>query len=516
MSSRDLLDLIWIVPALPLFGAIVLLLFGKRIGEPFAGWIATTLVGLSFIASLVMFFAMLDLPSEVRVNIVTLYTWLPAGALHVDMGFYADTLSVTWILLITGVGSLIHLYSIGYMHGDERFSRFFAYLNLFVFSMLMLVLGSSFLVTFLGWEGVGLCSYLLVSFWFERNAAAVAGKKAFVTNRVGDVGFLLAMFLIFASYGSLNYAAIPAGAHGIASGTATAIALLLLVAAIGKSAQIPLHLWLPDAMEGPTPVSALIHAATMVTAGVFLLCRAHVFLDVSRDAGTVVAWVGGITALLAGTVAILQPDIKRVLAYSTVSQLGYMFLAIGIHAYTAAVFMVLCHAFYKGCLFLGAGSVIHGNHDVQDMRVMGRFRKFMPYTAGADGGRVARHRRRAAAVGLLLQGRDHQPGVPARRVRPVGRRHHRRRLHRGLHDPPHLAHVLRQRALRDRRARGTPSSRSCRAVRARTSRAPSPLPPASSTRTPTTTPTATPRPPCRTAIRWPRRWVTRRTSRRRS
>jgi NADH-quinone oxidoreductase subunit L len=383
VSARDLLDLIWIVPALPLFGAVLLLLFGKRIGEPFSGWIATALVGLSFVASIVMFFAMLDLPHEVRVHVVTLYTWLPAGALHVDMGFYADPLSVTWILLITGVGSLIHLYSIGYMHGDERFSRFFAYLNLFVFSMLMLVLGSSFLVTFLGWEGVGLCSYLLVSFWFERNAASVAGKKAFVTNRVGDVGFLLAMFLIFASYGSLNYAAIPVGAHSISSGTSTAIALLLLVAAIGKSAQIPLHIWLPDAMEGPTPVSALIHAATMVTAGVFLLCRAHVFLDLSNDAGTVVAWVGGITALLAGTVAILQPDIKRVLAYSTVSQLGYMFLAIGIHAYSAAVFMVLCHAFYKGCLFLGAGSVIHGNHDVQDMRVMGRFRRFMPYTAGA-------------------------------------------------------------------------------------------------------------------------------------
>ncbi len=383
MSSRDLLDLVWIVPALPLLGAAVLLLFGKRIGEPIAGWIATTLVGLSFAWSIVMFFAMLDLPSDARVNVVKLWTWLPAGALHVDMGFYADTLSITWILLITGVGSLIHLYSIGYMHGDERFSRFFAYLNLFVASMLILVLGSSFLVTFLGWEGVGLCSYLLVSFWFERNAAAVAGKKAFVTNRVGDVGILLAMFLIFASYGSLNYAAIPAGAHGIASGTATAIALLLLLAAVGKSAQIPLHLWLPDAMEGPTPVSALIHAATMVTAGVFLLCRAHVFLDVSGDAMTVVAWVGGITALLAGTVAILQPDIKRVLAYSTISQLGYMFLAVGIGAYSAAVFLVLCHAFYKGCLFLGAGSVIHGNHDVQDMRVMGRFRKFMPYTAGA-------------------------------------------------------------------------------------------------------------------------------------
>jgi NADH-quinone oxidoreductase subunit L len=381
VSARDLLDLVWIVPALPLLGAVVLLLFGKRIGEPLAGWIATTLVGLAFVASLVMFFAMLDLPHEARVDIVDLYTWLPAGRLHVDMGFYADTLSVTWILLITGVGSLIHLYSIGYMHGDERFSRFFAYLNLFVFSMLMLVLGSSFLVTFLGWEGVGLCSYLLISFWFERNAAAVAGKKAFVTNRVGDVGFLLAMFLIFASYGSLNYSAMGAGVRGISSGTATAIALLLLLAAVGKSAQIPLHLWLPDAMEGPTPVSALIHAATMVTAGVFLLCRAHVFLDASSDAMTVVAWIGGITALLAGTVAIVQPDIKRVLAYSTVSQLGYMFLAVGIGAYSAAVFMVLCHAFYKGCLFLGAGSVIHGNSDKQDMRVMGRFRKYMPLTA---------------------------------------------------------------------------------------------------------------------------------------
>ena len=328
-----------------------------------------------------MFFAMIDLPAEARANTVTLWTWLPAGTLDVDMGFFTDPLSVTWLLLVTGVGALIHLYSIGYMHGDPRFSRFFAYLNLFAASMLILVLGSNFLVTFLGWEGVGLCSYLLVSFWFERNAAAVAGKKAFVTNRVGDVGFLIAMFLIFSSYGSLDYAAMGVGAELVSSGTATAIALLLLLAAVGKSAQIPLHLWLPDAMEGPTPVSALIHAATMVTAGVFLLCRAHPFLEASPDAATVVAWVGGVTALLAGTVAIVQPDIKRVLAYSTVSQLGYMFLAVGVGAYSAAVFMVVCHACYKGCLFLGAGSVIHGNHDNQDMRIMGRFRRFMPYTA---------------------------------------------------------------------------------------------------------------------------------------
>jgi NADH-quinone oxidoreductase subunit L len=384
-ASRDLLHLAWIIPALPLFGAAFLLLFGKRIGEPLAGWIATALMALAFVWSLVMLSALLNLPVDARASVLNtnaLWSWIPAGTFHVDMGTFADPLSITWALLVTGVGTLIHLYSIGYMHGDERYSRFFAYLNLFAASMLILVLGSNFLVTFLGWEGVGLCSYLLISFWFERNSAAVAGKKAFVTNRVGDVGFLLAMFLIFVSYGTLNYSAVGPGAHAVSNGTATAIALLLLLAACGKSAQIPLHLWLPDAMEGPTPVSALIHAATMVTAGVFVLCRAHPFLDVS-DAGTVVAWIGGITALLAGTVAILQPDIKRALAYSTVSQLGYMFLAVGIHAYTAAVFMVLCHAFYKGCLFLGSGSVIHGNHDVQDMRVMGGFRKYMPYTAFA-------------------------------------------------------------------------------------------------------------------------------------
>jgi NADH-quinone oxidoreductase subunit L len=380
-TARDLLDLAWIVPALPLLGALVLLFLGRRLGEPMAGWIATGLMALAFGWSIVMFAALRDLPEHAQVNVHTLFTWLPAGTLQVDFGVYTDPLSITWLLLVTGVGTLIHLYSIGYMHGDPRYSRFFCYLNLFAASMLILVLGSTFLLTFLGWEGVGLCSYLLVSFWFERNAAAVAGKKAFVTNRVGDVGFLLAMFLIFASYGTLDYAAMTTGARLISGGTATAIALLLLLAAVGKSAQIPLHVWLPDAMEGPTPVSALIHAATMVTAGVFLLCRAFPFLEASPDAATVVAWIGGVTALLAGTVAILQPDIKRVLAYSTVSQLGYMFLAVGVGAYTAAVFMVICHACYKGCLFLGAGSVIHGNHDSQDMRRMGRFRRFLPYTA---------------------------------------------------------------------------------------------------------------------------------------
>jgi NADH-quinone oxidoreductase subunit L len=383
VSARDLLDTVWIIPALPLLGAVVLLFFGKRIGDPKAGWIATGLLSLAFVWSIVMFAALLSLPDDARTNTVKLFTWLPAGALEVSFGFLTDPLSITWILLVTGVGSLIHLYAIGYMHGDARFSRFFAYLNLFAASMLILVLGSSFLVTFLGWEGVGLCSYLLISHWFERERAAVAGKKAFVANRVGDFGFMLAMFFIIGSIGSLDYAAMRLEAGGLAQTTATAIALLLFLGCVGKSAQIPLHVWLPDAMEGPTPVSALIHAATMVTAGVYLLCRAFPFFEASGDAMTVVAWVGAGTALLAGTAALVQPDIKRVLAYSTVSQLGYMFLACGVGAYQAAVFMVIAHACYKGTLFLGAGSVIHGNRDNQDLRTMGGLRKFMPFTAFA-------------------------------------------------------------------------------------------------------------------------------------
>ncbi|MCZ7527617.1 MAG: NADH-quinone oxidoreductase subunit L [Acidimicrobiia bacterium] len=297
------------------------------------------------------------------------------------LGFLADPLSVTMILFVTGVGALIHLYSVGYMHGDPRFSRFFGYLNLFAAAMLVLVLGSSFLVTFLGWEGVGVCSYLLISFWFERDTAAVAGKKAFVTNRVGDFGLMLAMFLIFTELGTLDYAAMGEGARTLASGTATAIALLLFVGAAGKSAQLPLHVWLPDAMEGPTPVSALIHAATMVTAGVFLVCRAHPFFEASSSAATTVAWIGAITALFAATVALVNNDIKRVLAYSTISQLGYMFLAAGVGAYGAAIFHMVTHAFFKALLFLGAGSVMHGLHDETDMRRMGGLRRYMPVTA---------------------------------------------------------------------------------------------------------------------------------------
>jgi NADH-quinone oxidoreductase subunit L len=383
MSADNLLDLAGIIPLLPLIGAVVLLFFGRRIGEPRAGWLATGLLGLAFVWSVVMLVAMLSLPDGARQQVSVVFTWLPADQLHVDIGFLADPLSITWCLLVTGVGTLIHLYAIGYMRGDPGFARFFAYFNLFAGSMLVLVLADNYLLTFLGWEGVGLCSYLLIAFWREREAAALGGKKAFVYNRVGDVGFMIAMFLIVAEFGTLNYVPTGNGASTVSGGVATAIALLLLLACTGKSAQIPLFPWLTDAMEGPTPVSALIHAATMVTAGVYLICRAHPFFEASSSAMTTVAWVGAATALIAGTIAALQPDIKRVLAYSTISQLGYMFLALGVGAYSAAVFMVICHAFFKGCLFLGAGSVIHGNAENQDMRVMGALRKFLPFTAGA-------------------------------------------------------------------------------------------------------------------------------------
>jgi NADH-quinone oxidoreductase subunit L len=386
LSGHGVLDLVWLIPALPAFGAVVLLLFGKRIGEPISGWIATSTMGLAFLCSVIAFGVLLGRHADQRQQVRSLWTWFQSGGFVVKMSFLIDPLSVTMILFVTGIGALIHVYSIGYMHGDPRFSRFFAYMNLFAASMLVLVLGGSFLVTFLGWEGVGLCSYLLVSFWFERNSAAVAGKKAFVTNRVGDFGFMLGMFLLFSKTGSLDYTGLAGRIAPLSHGTVTAIALLFFLGAMGKSAQFPLHVWLPDAMEGPTPVSALIHAATMVTGGVYLMCRAHVFIDVSAisgsvHAGTVISWIGAITALGAATVALKQNDIKKVLAYSTLSQLGYMFIAVGVGAYSAAIFHMVTHAFFKALLFLGSGSVIHGMHDEQDMRKMGGLRKYMPVTA---------------------------------------------------------------------------------------------------------------------------------------
>ena len=378
-----MLDLIWFIPLLPLAGAVLNLVLGRKFGDPRAGWVATIATGSSFVITVLVYLEMLGLEAQERSHVEVLFSWLPVGSLQVDFALLADPLSVTMALFVTGISTLIHLYAIGYMHGDAKFSKFFLYLNLFVFSMLMLVLGENLLVTFLGWEGVGACSYFLISFWHTRNSAAVAGKKAFVTNRIGDFGVMTAMFLAFSAAGSLSYGAINEAAHSgeLASVTATAIAMLLFVGACGKSAQLPLYLWLPDAMEGPTPVSALIHAATMVTSGVFLMTRINPVLHISYDwASTVIAVVGAATALYAATIAVAQNDIKKVLAYSTVSQLGFMFLAIGSGAYVAAIFHMVTHAFFKALLFLGSGSVIHGMHHEQDMRRMGALRKVMPIT----------------------------------------------------------------------------------------------------------------------------------------
>ncbi|MGB1726823.1 MAG: NADH-quinone oxidoreductase subunit L [Ilumatobacteraceae bacterium] len=377
--------MIWLVPALPLLGFLTILLFGRRIGEPGAGYVAAAAVLGSFLVTVGAFFDLLSIDEHHREHVSVLFSWVPVSSLQIDMALLADPLSITMALFVTGIGFLIHLFAIGYMHGDPKFSKFFLYLNLFVLSMLMLVLGENLLVTFLGWEGVGACSYFLISFWHTRESAATAGKKAFVTNRIGDWGVMLAMFLGFQAVGSVSYSALNGAAESgaLASSTATGIALLLFVGAAGKSAQLPLYLWLPDAMEGPTPVSALIHAATMVTAGVFLMTRMNPVIAASADyAPQVIAWVGAITALFAATVAVAQHDIKKVLAYSTVSQLGYMFLAVGSGAYVAAIFHMVTHAFFKALMFLGSGSVIHGMHHEQDMRRMGALRHVMPITAG--------------------------------------------------------------------------------------------------------------------------------------
>ena len=374
-----MVELVWLIPMLPLLGFLILLITGHLLGEPRAGWVATAFAGASFIATLIVLVGLLGKDSQAggRSYEFVLFEWLPAGSLKVEAGFLLDPLSITMALFVTGVGALIHLYSIGYMQGDEKYSKFFLYLNLFLFSMLMLVFGNNLVVTFLGWEGVGACSYFLISFWHRRESAATAGKKAFVTNRVGDWGFMIATFAIWSALGTVTYTEI-ANSPAMSAATGTAVSLLLFVAAAGKSAQLPLYVWLPDAMEGPTPVSAMVHAATMVTSGVYLLVRMNNVL--TDDALLVIAVIGATTALFAALCAVAQHDIKRVLAYSTVSQLGYMFLAIGSGAYVAAIFHVITHAFFKALLFLGSGSVIHGMHDEQDMRKMGALRIAMPIT----------------------------------------------------------------------------------------------------------------------------------------
>ena len=373
-----MLDAAYLIPAFPLVGFALLCLMGARLKEPLAGWVATLMAGGAFLATLVTYAGLRSQHDrELGAHTKVVFDWIPS--LHVKLALNVDPLSISMALFVTGVGSLIHLYAIGYMHGDERFPRFFVYLNLFLLSMIMLVMGDSFLVLFLGWEGVGACSYLLISFWFEKPAPPSAGKKAFIANRVGDVGFMIAMFLVFKSVGSLTFRDVFA--FHFSPYTATAIVVCAFVGCAGKSAQLPLYVWLPDAMEGPTPVSALIHAATMVTAGVYLLSRMSPITAQAYHWGPLmIAWVGALTALFAATIACAQDDIKKVLAYSTISQLGYMFLAVGVGAYTSGVFHMVTHAFFKALLFLGAGSVIHGLHEQQDMKKMGRLLKYMPVT----------------------------------------------------------------------------------------------------------------------------------------
>ena len=362
----------------PLLGFLLVLVNGRALRDRATGAIATSVVGLSFLASVACFVLLLhDKSREVSIN---LFDWISVDTLHVPAALLIDPLSITMCLFVTGISTLIHLYSTAYMAGEKDFRKFFLYLNLFVFSMLTLVLANNLVLTFVGWEGVGACSYWLVSFYFDRDAAASAGKKAFVYNRVGDIGLLLAMFLLFQHTHTLTYLSIFSATSSLSPTVATLVVLALLLGATGKSAQIPLFNWLPDAMEGPTPVSALIHAATMVTAGVFLLVRMSPVLALSSSGRMTIAVIGGVTAFVAATIATSQKDIKKVLAFSTVSQIGYMVLAVGVGAYGAAIFLMVSHAFFKALLFLGSGSVIHSLGGEQDMRKMGALAKWLPLT----------------------------------------------------------------------------------------------------------------------------------------
>ena len=375
-----MIKLIWLIPLLPLIGFTIIGLFGKKMSKGLVGTIGSGVVLGAFAVALGIFF---ELSGQAQKSVtIELFPWISAGKLSIPFSFLIDPLSALFLLIITGIGFLIHLYSTGYMSHDEGFHRFFAYLNLFIFFMLLLVLGSNYLIMFVGWEGVGLCSYLLIGFWFKNTAYNNAAKKAFVMNRIGDLGFLMGIILIFVTFGSIGYHDVFEQAKNMASGnpTLTAITLLLFIGAMGKSAQLPLYTWLPDAMAGPTPVSALIHAATMVTAGIYMIARSNILYTLAPFSMEVVAVIGVCTALFAATIGLAQNDIKKVLAYSTVSQLGYMFLALGVGAYTGAVFHVMTHAFFKALLFLGAGSVIHAMGGEQDIRKMGGLKKHISIT----------------------------------------------------------------------------------------------------------------------------------------
>jgi NADH-quinone oxidoreductase subunit L len=371
-------QLAYLVPLLPLIGFLINGLGRKSLSKSAIGWIGCGTVLISFIISLVLFFDVKNGGGAV----VSYFNFIEAGKLVIPFAFQIDQLSALFLLIITGVGLLIHVYSTAYMQEEEpqHFGRYFAYLNLFIFSMLLLVMGANYVIMFIGWEGVGLCSYLLIGFWFKNDNFNYAAKKAFIMNRIGDLGFLLAIFWLIAKLGTVSFGEVFANVSNLSPVDLTAITILLFIGAMGKSAQIPLYTWLPDAMAGPTPVSALIHAATMVTAGIYMIARSNVLYSASEVAQNLVAVIGLATALFAATIAIKQNDIKKVLAYSTVSQLGYMFLGLGVGAYTGAVFHVMTHAFFKALLFLGAGSVIHAMHHEQDIRKMGGLKKYLPVT----------------------------------------------------------------------------------------------------------------------------------------
>ena len=364
----------------PFLGFLFNIFFGKKIGKSASGIIGTLTVAVSFVATLVFFLQINETKEAVQIE---LFNWIQISNFHVNFGFLLDQLSILWLLFVTGIGSLIHLYSISYMHDDENMHKFFAYLNLFIFFMITLVIGSNLLVLFIGWEGVGLCSYLLIGFWHKNQEYNDAAKKAFIMNRIGDLGLLIGIFIIGSLFSTLDYTTLKTAIATSSNLDITMIsiaAFALFIGACGKSAQIPLYTWLPDAMAGPTPVSALIHAATMVTAGIFMITRLNYVFDLAPEVQNIIAIIGAVTSLVAATIALVQTDIKKVLAYSTVSQLGLMFLALGFGAYEIAVFHVITHAFFKACLFLGSGSVIHALHGEQDMRRMGGLKKVMGIT----------------------------------------------------------------------------------------------------------------------------------------
>lgn len=375
-----MINLVYLVPLFPLIGFLINGLGRRFLSKTMVGGIGSGMILLSFSLSVGVFCELQE--ADVKSFTLPLFNWIEVGALSVPFSFLIDPLSALMLLIVTGIGFLIHVYSIGYMNHDAGFAKFFAYLNLFIFFMLLLVLGSNYVVLFIGWEGVGLCSYLLIGFWFTNPDYASAAKKAFIMNRIGDLGFLIAIFLIFSTFGSVEFAKVfyDAALMDSENVTLALITMLLFVGATGKSAQIPLFTWLPDAMAGPTPVSALIHAATMVTAGIYMIARSNMLFTLSPQTMTIVAIIGLATAILAATIALTQTDIKKVLAYSTVSQLGYMFLGLGVGAYTGAFFHVMTHAFFKALLFLGAGSVIHAMSNEQDLRKMGGLRKKLPIT----------------------------------------------------------------------------------------------------------------------------------------